>query len=285
MSRARRRPTGRAAVLAVALVTLSAGACSSGRTYTLGDQVVATTTALPSTAPTTAGTAVTGRPSTAVRTSGAAPTSLVTTIGGGAGSPTGSPTSGAVTTAVRADRCSALAADPLRATEPTLPGGRAASSASIGVRLAFPSDWQVTEVTVNADQVLDPRLIPVLALKPDTPLKPFVVRTASNYPGLAVFRFPKPKQDLIYIAGVMREFTFFRKFQVQPQTLSGCLDGAGALGLVSTNYTLLQLEWMTIRGDSFYLVLGLGLDGGTAQAESDLTNQFSRVLDTFRWTR
>lgn len=270
----------------VATVVLAVGATAcGGRTIVLGENLSPTTAVAPD-------TAVGGAP-TAV-----APTSIATTAAAGPGPTTGAtvatiaPTiapSGAPTVATTA-RASAATTAPgscrvaaNRPTEPTIAGGRVASSAAVGVRLAHPAGWPLTTISVTAEQIVERRLIAELGLQPSTPLDPLVVRDPSQFPGLAVFKLPKPNIDLIATAGVMREFYWSRKFLVQEKLLSACLDGEIAAGLFGTNGDVLQLTWFVYRGDSMYFILGLADDDGSARTQTRVQAEFASVLETLRW--
>jgi hypothetical protein len=174
-----------------------------------------------------------------------------------------------------------VAAD--RPTEPTIAGGRVASSGAVGVRLAHPAGWPLTTIAVTAEQIVDRRLLAELGLQPTTPLDPLVVRDPSQYPGLAVFKLPRPDIDLVATAGVMREFYWSRRFLVQDKLLSACLDGEIAAGLFGTNGDVLQLTWLAYRGDSMYFILGMADDDGSARTQTQVKAEFASVLETLRW--
>lgn len=279
-------------LVAIALVGAALGttACGAGKPSVLASRLAST----PPTPPTTPTTLVVpgprreGTSTTAASTGGAStarpgtPTTTATgrtTTAPGATTATGAGTSGGQ----GANRCAAEAASPLRDAAPTLPDGRVATSAAIGVRMAYPAAWPLTDLTVTASQVLEPRLVPAVGLQDSSPLKPLTVRAPAQYPGVAVFRLKRPKQDVAYVAAVTREFLWSRKFEVQNDLAAGCLDGEVAVGLVATNGVLYQLTWLAVHGDSLYLILCLGRDDGTRQNQNTLAADFSRTLDTLRW--
>ena len=280
-----RLPRVRGALAVVTLATLAA--CSAGTTV-LGAAITTAPTTAATVAVTTAPPAPTTRPArtTAAPSSGTA-TPVATTAGrspGSAAAPTPAPAAGTGTTVVRTDRCATVATDPRRDPTPTLAGGKVATSVSMPLRLPYPADWKVADVTVAADQIIDGTLLPILGLESSTPLRPLVVRAAAEYPGLAVFRFPQPSQDLSFISAIQRGFAGNRKFQMAPRPIAGCIDGEAALGLVGTNRQLFQAHWITYHGGSLYLFLGLGPDDGTAQTQNALAAEFSTILDSLRWT-
>jgi hypothetical protein len=247
----------------VMLVVSSCG--GRQRSYVLADEGPPSTTTLTAARPSSS---VARRTTTSRRS-----TTAVTQVGSAA---LPSPTT-------RLDRCPAGAA--AQAADAAVPDGVVTTSAPFGLRIAHPADWPVTDVTVRASEVLDPRTLLLVGLDAETVLSPLAVRAASAYPGIAVFRFPRPPDgiDLATLTGMMREFQHARHFTVADQALAGCIDGEVAAGLAGTTTRVFELVWLTFHRDSFYVIACLAKDDGTPATHSEATAAFQRTLDTLRW--
>ena len=278
------RPWRRLVAIALAGAALGTTACGAGKPSVLATQLASTPPTAPTTPLVVPGPRREGTSTTAGLGGGASTARPGTPTTAAAGRTSTAPGATETTSGVpAANRCVAEAASPLRDAAPTLPDGRVATSPAIGVRLAYPAAWPLTDLTVTAAQVLEPRLVPAVGLQDSSPLKPLTVRSPAQYPGVAVLRLKRPTQDVAYVASVMREFLWSRKFEVQNDLAAGCLDGEVAVGLVATSGVLYQLTWMTVHGDSLYLILCIGRDDGTRQNQNTLAADFSRTLDTLRW--
>ena len=67
------------------------------------------------------------------------------------------------------------------------------------------------------------------------------------------------------------------------QTLSGCIDGDVAAGVSGTTTRVLEVVWLTLHADSFYVVACLAKDDGIPTTQHEMTAVFQRTLDTLRW--
>lgn len=270
---------------AAALVVLAAvlAACG-GRTQVLDVALQSTSspsTTTPADTAATAGTATAGTAATGPAGTGpATPTTRPASPTSRAATPTTTRRTGGGVTA--ADACPV---SPNRVADPTLPSGGEARSPTVGVRFSNPRDWPVTDVTVEAREVMGADLLAPMGLAGTTALRPLAARNRANFPGLAVFALPRPAAfDLSATATSLRTFYVSRRFLVDDKPLSLCLDGARALGMISTNGNVLQVTWIAFRGDRMYLVLGLAFDNGDARSQAASLATFNQVLGTFRFT-
>lgn len=165
-----------------------------------------------------------------------------------------------------------------------MPDGVVTTSIPFGLRITHPADWPVTDVTVPASEVLDQRTLPLVGLTTDAALGPLAMRAASAYPGIAIFRFQRPQGiDLVTLTDMMREFQSSRHFVVTDQTLTGCIDGEAAAGVSGTTTRVLEVVWLTLHADSFYVVACLAKDDGIPTTQREMNAVFQRTLDTLRW--
>lgn len=270
-------------LIVVAALGIGGLAGCSGREQVLAVGVTSTTAATTDAVATTAvattaaASTSTGGAATTIRRAGTPTTRVAAgpTTGGSPTAPTsapGAPVAASPSCAVPRDR-----------PEPTLPDGEVVVATALGLRMAHPTAWPVTEVNVAADQVLPRALLAEIGLDGNTTMQPLVVRNPARYPGLAVFRFRRPQVDLPTTAELLREFANYRKFFVQPKTISGCVDGAPALGLLTTNQEYLQVIWTFYRDDAMYVALGLAVDDGTSRGQNAAVDQFTAILRTVRW--
>ncbi len=280
--RHRRTGTRRLTTAALAVVLVVATAACARRSSGVGDAVRAA-------GPTTgAATATSGTGGATTSVPGSAARTVATTRAAGA---TTSTRSGAVTTRPPASTTVPVGSSPEercpvpadRVAEPSLPGGTATVSNTLGVRVAYPTGWAPTDLSLTADQLFNRIMLEEMGLPAATVVKPFTVRVASQVPGLAVVRVPRPSLSLLETTFTMADFYRSRKFVVPYRTLTACLDGFQALGLTSTNDQLLQVSWFVYRGDFMYYVLGLENDGKTAKSQTDAVKELNAVIDTLRW--
>lgn len=188
----------------------------------------------------------------------------------------------AATATTTAETCPVAASRPV---DPTLPSGGVATSSGVGARFSHPKDWPVTDVAVAARELMGPGLLQALGLGAGDSLRPLATRSRANFPGIAVLRLPRPASlTITETATELRDFYVGRRFAVDPTPLSICLDGARAIGMISSNGEILQATWIAYRGTAMYLVLGLALDERDVRSQAAMLSTFNQILGTFRFT-